>query len=277
MTIEILLLLGILLAKAQKALTPIAAANESQAKANEAAKEAQTAAQRGDTATAAQKAKEAQQHAAAAAAAAKAVKTPPPWPQVVPGDLPPYPSAAWKPANPVTTAMSTRAWQLLAELWAHGEGTWKAEKTADRWVVYKAAQTSPGKKGVVAFTTAQTASPGAARAPDGPTAMVPQKPPTPRPPQPSQIVPAAATQQASTTASPAAAAYPTLRLTSPFMSGPSVIWLQQRLKVSADGKFGPGTQAAVIAFQRSNALTPDGIVGPKTWTALGVGSGRAAA
>jgi peptidoglycan L-alanyl-D-glutamate endopeptidase CwlK len=37
-----------------------------------------------------------------------------------------------------------------------------------------------------------------------------------------------------------------------------------------DGNFGPGTEAAVIAFQRSEGLTPDGVVGTDTAQALGV-------
>ncbi|WFA08341.1 LysM peptidoglycan-binding domain-containing protein [Tissierella sp. Yu-01] len=36
-----------------------------------------------------------------------------------------------------------------------------------------------------------------------------------------------------------------------------------------DGIFGPTTHAAVIAFQRSRGLVPDGLVGVLTWTALG--------
>lgn len=35
-----------------------------------------------------------------------------------------------------------------------------------------------------------------------------------------------------------------------------------------DGNFGPQTQQAVIAFQKSKGLLPDGIVGPQTWAAL---------
>lgn len=38
--------------------------------------------------------------------------------------------------------------------------------------------------------------------------------------------------------------------------------------VELDGIFGPGTRAAVEAFQRSEGLTPDGVVGRNTWNAL---------
>jgi lysozyme len=36
----------------------------------------------------------------------------------------------------------------------------------------------------------------------------------------------------------------------------------------ADGAFGPRTKNAVINFQKSRQLSPDGIVGPRTWIAL---------
>lgn len=39
--------------------------------------------------------------------------------------------------------------------------------------------------------------------------------------------------------------------------------------VQIDGEFGPKTEAAVIAFQKSRGLKPDGIVGRLTWAALG--------
>src|ERR1035437_101897 len=66
------------------------------------------------------------------------------------------------------------------------------------------------------------------------------------------------------------------RLTTPWMTGPVVAQIQMALKSegfdpgSADGAFGPHTQAAVVAFQISNGLVPDGEVGNLTAAALSV-------
>lgn len=38
--------------------------------------------------------------------------------------------------------------------------------------------------------------------------------------------------------------------------------------VQVDGYFGPGTQTAVMHFQQSNGLVPDGLVGPITWSTM---------
>jgi len=53
--------------------------------------------------------------------------------------------------------------------------------------------------------------------------------------------------------------------------GDSVAELQNALGIDwlkEDGIFGPATEAAVKAFQTSNGLTPDGVVGPDTWAKL---------
>jgi peptidoglycan hydrolase-like protein with peptidoglycan-binding domain len=50
--------------------------------------------------------------------------------------------------------------------------------------------------------------------------------------------------------------------------------LQRLLHVAVDGEFGPETLAAVESFQRAHGLEANGIVGPRTWAALGYGGAR---
>lgn len=60
---------------------------------------------------------------------------------------------------------------------------------------------------------------------------------------------------------------PTLRRGS---KGNDVKRLQRLIGVTADGDFGPATEAKVKKVQRAHKLAADGIVGPKTWRVLGV-------
>lgn len=52
--------------------------------------------------------------------------------------------------------------------------------------------------------------------------------------------------------------------------GEEVKTLQRKLNLIADGIFGSITDETVRAFQKEHGLTVDGIVGDKTWAALGV-------
>ncbi len=65
-------------------------------------------------------------------------------------------------------------------------------------------------------------------------------------------------------------------------NGPEVTQLQHLLiektiprpNIQGLGVFGPTTDVAVRTFQRQKGLVDDGIVGPRTWAALGVVSGK---
>jgi len=52
--------------------------------------------------------------------------------------------------------------------------------------------------------------------------------------------------------------------------GEAVKTLQEFLKITTDGNFGPKTESAVKSWQKSHGLLADGIVGSKTWAAMGI-------
>jgi putative chitinase len=51
-------------------------------------------------------------------------------------------------------------------------------------------------------------------------------------------------------------------------TGHDVKRMQVALRITADGSFGPGTEAALKKWQSANGLTPDGVAGPKTLAKL---------
>jgi putative chitinase len=55
-------------------------------------------------------------------------------------------------------------------------------------------------------------------------------------------------------------------------SGEDVKTLQRFLSLKDDGAFGPGTEAAVKAWQEKHGLSADGIVGNATWERMGLGT-----
>lgn len=56
---------------------------------------------------------------------------------------------------------------------------------------------------------------------------------------------------------------------SPFAGGGKGVAQEKDFKkLGIDGRCGPGTMGAVERFQEDNTLTPDGLVGPKTWAVL---------
>jgi murein L,D-transpeptidase YcbB/YkuD len=174
---------------------------------------------------------------------------PVPWPQVVPGGLPAFPGSAWTPDIPVGPGVAARASQLLSQLWRSGEGTFKTEQTSGRWITYRATKMGT-LKGVVAYRLVS---------PDS-TANLTNSRPTA-----TAATPISYSAPSSPSSPSSRLSLPTLRRGS---KGPSVVTLQQRLGIDADGAFGPATERAVKAFQSSHGLSVDGVVGRDTWTAL---------
>lgn len=56
----------------------------------------------------------------------------------------------------------------------------------------------------------------------------------------------------------------------PGYKGELVALIQERLQITIDGVYGPKTKLAITQFQKSQNLVADGIVGPRTWNALGI-------
>ncbi|MEB3329612.1 MAG: M15 family metallopeptidase [Candidatus Sericytochromatia bacterium] len=114
-------------------------------------------------------------------------------------------------------------------------------------------------------------APAAPAAPGPPPPVAPAPPPPPPPPPAAPRLPR--DQRVEARPAPSAGQGPLVR---EGLRGEPVRALQARLRALGfdagprDGLFGPRTQAAVRAFQRARGLEVDGVVGPRTWAALGI-------
>lgn len=198
-----------------------------------------------------------------------------PWPQVLPSGLPTFPGPGWTYDEPPPIAVQQRAAQLRQQLWKAGKGTHKIEQTAGRWIAYRAEIVRGGGQGVVAYRQKSDAPMAALPKPN--TASVPKpKPPAVATTARSPGVPKKTSAPAPTlpTAPPVSSSVlslPVLRKGAGMKPQPPnahVVIVQQKLGIKADGQFWTGTETALRAFQRKVGLTPDAVVGPKTWTAL---------
>lgn len=212
------------------------------------------------------------------------VSTTPAWPTVVPSDLPPFPGSGWEPDEPPPKAVQQRAGALLSSLWAKGQGTYKIEQTAGRWIAYTAGITVGGKHGVIAYRVKRRAAlPAPARAPRvapgaAGAARPPAAPAAPATPVVRVVLPTAVPGGSVTPKSPTE-----LRVLrygdglKPQAPVPEVELVQQKLGLKADGRFGKDTRSKVVKFQTKqvDSSAPgwsradiDGVVGPQTWKAL---------
>jgi len=105
----------------------------------------------------------------------------PPWPQVAPSGLPPFPGAGWQYDEPPPAAVVQRAGQLVSQLWSGGAGTFRIEQTAGRWIAYRAEKVRSGKQGVVAYRVKGASSPSAKPTPSSKPTPAPSSKPTPAP------------------------------------------------------------------------------------------------
>ena len=119
-----------------------------------------------------------------------------------------------------------------------------------------------GLTSLAACGTMPASQPGAAKSPS----------PAASTPAPATTNPAPDPTTAALAGAPKASQQPMLRLGS---RGSAVTLLQQRLIAlhyfdvgTADGVFGQDTYHAVVAFQKVQGLTRDGVVGPATWAKL---------
>ena len=139
-------------------------------------------------------------------------------------------------------------------------------------------QTAPALVGLLTLALAATACSGAADRVAAPTAPVASAPSSPVPGTPAPAAPATAPSSPLPSTPvptvPPPAAVPPAAAPTPTRPPVDVAAVQRRLTElryfggKADGTTGAGTRSAVMAFQKVQGLTADGVVGPATTAAL---------
>lgn len=200
----------------------------------------------------------------------------PSWPlPPTPGTLPPFPGPGWCPDTPVTTTVAARAAYWNPQLWDYPSKTIRKafvqEQLGGQWVTFAAAW-HPGAQGPQTYMATE-----AWRVCTAP----PIAPPTPAPVPPSPAQPMA--KPGPIGPEPAQGAW---QSNAPYIARyqSSLTWLARTLPMPAfdpqgvDGKYGPNTKNAVMAYQRAHGLTVDGECGNATSASidatLGYGSGQ---
>jgi hypothetical protein len=171
---------------------------------------------------------------------------PPPWPQVVPQGLPPFPGKGWAPDTPLSAGVASRAKQLQKQLWARGAGTHKIEQVKGRWIAFLAVPHG-GKKGVEAYHLASEA-------------------PVQPAPLPAEVTPAIVPAP---TAAPAVPVVTAPVPAAPASVSPARASLAGRLAASLAGKAkGKEDKTLVREYQALAGLGTDGMYGPSVAHAL---------
>jgi peptidoglycan hydrolase-like protein with peptidoglycan-binding domain len=193
-----------------------------------------------------------------------AIRRLPRFPHLMPGAMGLQDAGAFSTIKLGSTGADVQAWQKIIGVTADGKFGPQTDAATRTW------QRSHGltADGIVGPKTWAAASGGTpTQAPTGQGSFT----------IPEVVISAAPPPPLTTTQIAAANSMPTIRLGS---TGPAVITWQGILRrdsgisgftIPPDGQFGPMTDAATRAWQNSSGITPDGVVGPQTWT-KGIGS-----
>jgi peptidoglycan hydrolase-like protein with peptidoglycan-binding domain len=197
----------------------------------------------------------------------------PPWPgpAPVPSTLPPFPGPGWVPDTPSCDAVQARATYWNAILWDQGNKAivrpYVQEQFGGRWLTFAAAW-HPGQNGPQTFMATE-AWRQATDQPCQPSAPVQPPSPSPLGPPPGLVEPYPGPGSWQTDSGYIGRYQAALTWLASSQGRPE--WDPK----GVDGKYGPNTQAAVLAFQAAHGLTQDGECGLQTAIALDVAMGLA--